>query len=162
MAFGDPPITNEDIERNLLEHLEKLLPEGLRIHIPGEVFSPERAREWIEPRILSIDFEQESRPGEEFGRLELEVRCFIKTEQKGRRRLELSTLCDKVLEVVGGERNVNAAIILQEDKTDIGRLQFGASRQARLYGAAVSIGGVSIVGLDIATIQVTVLVTGDP
>lgn len=94
--------------------------------------------------------------------MELEVRCFIKPDQKGKRRLELSILVDKVLDVIGGERGVNAAVIFREDKTDVGRLQFGSSRQSRAYGAAVTIAGVSIVGLDVATIQVTTLVTGDP
>ena len=160
MAVGDP-ILNEDIERSLIAHLQTNLP-VLEVHLPGEVFSPERTTEWIEPRIASIDFEQESRPGEEFGHLELEVRCFIKVEQKGKRRLQLSALVDKVLGVIGGERNVNAAKILQQDKTDIGRLQFGASRQQRAYGVTALIGGVSIAGLDVATIAVTTLVTGDP
>lgn len=161
MAVGDP-ITSEDIERSLIEHIEKRLADGVFVHWPGEVFSPERVKEWIEPRIASIDFETESRPGSEFGHLELEVRCFIKVEQKGKRRLELSALVDKVLSVIGGERGVNAAVIYEEDKTDVGRLQFQASRQARAYGVTVVIGSVSIVGLDVATIAVTTLVTGDP
>lgn len=162
MAFGDPPITNEDLERSLIDHIEKQMADGVSIHVAGERFEPEKHREWIEPRIVSLEYEQQSRPGEEFARMDLQVRCFIKPEQKGKRRLELSVLVDKVLNVLGGERNVNAAVILTEDKTDIGRIQFGASSQARAFGTAVSIAGVSVVGLDVATIAIPTLVTGDP
>ncbi len=155
-------ITNEDIERSLLDHIAKQIVDGVPIHEPGKTFSPERHKEWIEPRIASLEFDNTSRPAEEFGTLELEVRCFVKVEQQGKRRLELSALVDKVLDVIGGERGVNAAIILQEDKTDVGRLQFQASSQTRVYGATILLGGVSILGLDIATLSVTTLVTGDP
>ncbi len=162
MALGDPPIKDEDIERSLIDHIANKMTDGVSIHVAGERFEPEKHREWIEPRILSLVHEQQSKPGEEFARMDLQVRCFIKVDQKGRRRLELSTLVDKVLDVLGGERQVNAAVILQEDKTDIGRIQFGSSAQSRAFGTAVSIAGVSVVGLDVATIVIPTLVTGDP
>jgi len=162
MAIGDHAITNEEIERSLLDHIAANITDGVSIHEPGMTFSPERTKEWIEPRIATLEFDNTSRPAEEFGTLELEVRCFIKVEQKGKRRLELSVLVDKVLAVIGGERGVNAGIIRQEDKTDVGRLQFQASSQSRAYGTTAVIGGVSILGLDVATIAVTTLVTGDP
>lgn len=153
---------NTDIERSLLDHIQAAITDGVSIHLPGEVFSPERHREWIEVRIETLDHEQQSRPGEEVIRLILGVRCFIKVEQKGARRLELSALADKVLDVIGGERNVNGAHVVDCDRRNIGVMSFQASRQSRVYGTQVTIAGVSIVGLDVATIRVTVLVTGCP
>ncbi len=162
MAIGAHAITDEEVERSLLDHISKNITDGVSIHEPGMTFSPERHKEWIEPRISTLDHDPTSRPGEEFARMDLTVRCFIKVEQKGERKLELSILVDKVLNVVGGERNVAAGIILQEDKTDVGRLQFGTSSQSRAYGVAVVIASVSYVGLDVATIVIPTLVTGDP
>ncbi len=156
------PITNEDIERSLIDHIAKQMADGVAIDVAGERFEPEKHKEWIEPRIASLDHEQQSKPEQEFARMDLQVRCFIGVAQKGRRRLELSILVDKVLDVLGGERGVNAAVILTEDKTDVGRIQFGSSEQSRAFGTAVSIAGVSIVGLDVATIVIPTLVTGDP
>ncbi len=156
------PITNEDIERSLIDHIAKQIAAGVSVHTAAERFEPEKHREWIEPRIVSLDFDQQSKPEQEFGRMDLQIRCFIKPEQKGKRRLQLSVLVDKVLDVVGGERGVNAAVILTEDKTDVGRIQFGSSEQSRAFGTSVTIAGVSIVGLDVATIVIPTLVTGDP
>ncbi|KKN14488.1 hypothetical protein LCGC14_0995590 [marine sediment metagenome] len=156
------PIRNEDVERSLINHIAKEIVEGVSIDTSGERFEPEKHREWIEPRIGTLIHEQQSRPDEEFARMDLVVRCFVKVEQKGRRRLDLSILVDKVLDVLGGERQVNAAIIRLEDKTDVGRIQFGSSEQSRAFGTAITVAGVSIIGLDVATILIPTLVTGDP
>lgn len=162
MAFGDYAIRDEDVERSLIDYFLEQIADGVRVDVPGETFNAVKAKEWVDIRIGSLDHRQESKPGEEFANMDLVIRCFVKVDQKGKRRLNLSRLVDKVLDVVGGERQVNAAVILNPLKVDVGRIQFGSSLQSRNYGATESVDGVSIAGLDIATISIPTLVTGDP
>lgn len=153
-----------DIEKALLDHLTANVDLDPKfIHYPGETFSPERRKEWIEPRIVSIERDPNSRsPMEEFAAMDFVVRCFVKVLQKGDRRGELSKLVDKVRAVIDAELRVNAAIIRDEDKADIGRIQWGVASTARLYGVNVTIDNVEVTGVDVATIATRAHITGDP
>lgn len=154
----------EDIERSVLEHLQLNLDLGAEfIHFPGETFSPERVNEWIEPRIASIERDVTSRaPNEEVGRMTFIVRCFIKVQQKGNRRGQLSKLVDRVRQVIDSELLANAVVVLDCDKNDVGRVVWGPAATAHAYEVTVTIGGVSVNGLDVATIASATLITGDP
>ncbi len=154
----------EDIERSVLEHLQLQLDLNPKfIHFPGETFSPERRKEWIEPRISTIERDVTSRaPNEEVGRMAFIVRCFVKVLQKGDRRGALSKLVDRVRAVIDSELLANAVVVLDREKTDVGRVVWGPVSTARAYEVTVTIGGVAVEGVDVATLATAALITGDP
>lgn len=153
-----------DIERSLLDHLETNLPSTLRVHYPGETFSPERSREWIEVRIRRIERYGRSRPGAETDRLFLEVRCFVKVQHKGGRRLELSALVDTVRAVVDSTLGAPAAVVYDTSvpPVGVGMVIFGPAHEARDYGVAIPVDEVDVPGLDLAILEIEAQLTGDP
>lgn len=171
-----PAFTEEDVERALFAHLREA-PSGVRagvrgldaagisVDLPGERFSPERVPgdgRWVEPRITAVDREEQGRPEEEFDRVEVRLRCFVKVLEKGGRFLELARLADLVRDLVDSTRSAAAAPIRDRDGRDVGRLQFGPCRTERFYDLTESIKGVEVPGVDVAILTTTMLATGDP
>ena len=129
-------------------------PEGfadeVHIHRPGASF-PERTELWIYPRIESFARAQgvRGRRGAEHDRLTLVVSCHVKNPAGGREDLEeLSKLTDSVRAVVDSTERAGAAKILDDTNATIAIVDFGPADEDRSYQENVSVGGISIPGVD--------------
>ena len=167
----------ELVESTLLAHLRDKL-EGLDslygFHAPGEVFRPETAprSSWIEPRIVGWEREGNTTPGEEFERVELQVRCFVVVAHKGEEQLSLSALVDRVRQVIdstlwgpiadGGSPNAPAIEIKDQSGAVLGFLNFSPVQEQRSYDTSATIEGATVSGLDLAILGSSMLLTGDP
>lgn len=155
-----------DLERAFLDHIATLTT--VRQDIPGEFFSPERSKEWIEPRFVAIDrsalSNTRARTMSEIDAAVFQVRCFVKSLEKGGRRLALSALVDVVRAKVDATLGADAVDVDDgaPSPVKIGELQFGAASEVREYGVTVQIDDVEVIGCDVATLTIPTQVTGDP
>lgn len=139
---------------------ELALPEGfadaVHLHRPGALF-PERNEVWIYPRISSFTRAVGVRPrrGEEHDRLVLVCSCHVKNPPGGREdKLELSKLADAVRTVIDAGERAGAAKILDDERRTIAIVDFGPANEVRTYQQSVSVGGISIPGVDSAVLTV--------
>lgn len=160
----------EDIERSLFGYLEEGLADELSdarlgLDKPGNRFSPERFAEWFEPRIQTFDREALSRgargtsQAETRGTVGLQVRCFTKTQEKGKRFGDLSRLVDKVRLLVDYEEGARTAPIRDNDGEQIGQFEFAQAQEARQHAVTVAINGVDVLGVDLSTLTIPVRIS---
>jgi len=128
------------------------------IHWPGERFE-ERTALWVKPRIAGFERPGDSRRGDEIDVLVLEVTCHVKVEPKGKRSLILSNLVDEARRLVDSSERATAQKILNEDGLVIGIIDFGPAQETRQYDVGVSIGGVTIPGVDLAVLRTRCLIS---
>lgn len=146
------------IYRWFTEEME--LPEGfadeVHLHRPGQSF-PERAELWVFPRIDSFrrSVGVRARRGEEHDQLTLVVSCHVKNPAGGREDLEeLSKLVDSVRAVIDATERAGAAKILDNENRTIGIVDFGPTSESRSYQESVSVGEVTIPGVDSSLLTV--------
>lgn len=139
---------------------EMKLPEGfadeVHLHRPGQLF-PERTELWIYPRMQSFERAVGVRPrrGEEHDQLTLVVSCHVKNPPGGREDLEeLSKLVDSVRAVCDATERAGAAKILDDENRTIGIVDFGAASEELSYQESVSVGGITVPGVDSAVLTV--------
>ena len=138
------------------EAVDKGFADEIHVHRPGALF-PERTELWIYPRISSFARAQGVRPrrGEEHDQVVLIVSCHVKNPPGGREDLEeLSKLTDVARAVVDATERAGAAKILDETNTTIAIVDFGAANESRSYQESVTVGGISIPGVDSTVLTV--------
>lgn len=148
----------ESVYRWFEEEFRK--PEGLAeevyLHRPGAMF-PERNEVWIYPRIDSYTPAVAVRPrrGEQHGQLSLVVSCHVKNPPGGREDLlELSKLEDSVRAVIDAGFRAGAAKILDGARRTVGVVDFGVATALRTYQESVSVGGITVPGVDSSVLTV--------
>jgi hypothetical protein len=136
-------------------------PEGfgdeVHLHRPGAAF-PDRTERIVFPRIVSIERAVGVRPrrGEEHDQVTIQVGVHVKNPAGGREDLEeLSRLVDKVRNVVDATERAGAAKILDDENRVVGIVDFGPASETRSYNDSVSIGGITLPGVDSAVLTVT-------
>lgn len=150
----------EDLETSLAKHLRDELGEDVLLDEAGDSFRASGVDAWVRPRIVSIVPTGSSRKGEEDDLLELQVVCYIPTDQKGGRAGDLSRLVDQVRAVVDSTLAAPAARVRDADGLVVGTIQFGPAAESRAFGQAVDVRGDSIPGVDSATLSVECRVRG--
>lgn len=135
-------------------------PEGfadeVHLHRPGVHF-PERQEKWITPQIDSYTPAVTVRPrrGEQHGQLTISVSCHVKNPPGGREDPEeLSNLEDSVRAVVDSSFRSGAAKIHDEANRVIGIVDFGVATGNRSYQQSVSVGEITIPGVDSSVLTV--------
>ncbi len=128
----------------------------VQLHRPGALF-PERTELWIYPRVDSYVPAAAVRPrrGEQHGQLSLTVSCHVKNPAGGREDLEeLVKLEDSVRAVIDASFRAGAAKILDDERRTIGIVDFGVASSARSYQESVSVGGITVPGVDSSVLTV--------
>ena len=155
---------SEDVERSLYRWFEEEhdAPEGfadaVHVHKPGALF-PERFELWIFPRIAGFTRgvgPTRARRGEEHDQLELVVSCHVKNPPGGREDpFELSRLVDTVRAVVDASERATAAKVYDVAGQTIAVMDFGPADETRSYNESVSVGGITVPGVDSAVLTIT-------
>ena len=136
------------------EHLEgeAKFAKALQLHKSGTRFE-DRSEFIIWPRISSVERPALSRRGDELEIYVIEVNVYAKIQPKGDRLLLLSNLVDEVRRLVDSTERAAAQKIQDDKERVIGVLDWGPAQESRLYDQAVSIGAVSIPGVDLCQLR---------
>ena len=140
------------VEQSTFDHLESVLdlPARAVFWRPCERFS-DRTDAWVEPRIVRVD-RTKSRPGEEFEHYTFAFVCYLKTDQKGERFLQLSALADSVRDAVDYTQNASPVKIRDDGASVVGLLEWGPAQESRRFNQTVNMAGEQIPGVDLVTI----------
>lgn len=140
---------------------ELSLPEefadAVYLHKPWVAF-PERTELWVYPRITGFARQGISRRGAEFDFMTLVVGCHVKNPPGGREvPQELSRLVDAVRSICDSTERAGAYKVHDVANRIFAVGDFGPAQEVRSYNESVSIGGITIPGVDSAvlTVQVT-------
>lgn len=147
-------LATHDVERSLFLHLEtriKLLEIQALLHRPGERF-PERTERWVTVRIAEVERPFTSREGEEHEVYVVQSTCYQKTLQKAGLFGSLSELTDEVRLIVDSTVRAPAAPVFNRRNQQIALLDFGPADETREYGTDVTVEGVAVPGVDVATL----------
>lgn len=155
MAF----IRDEDIERDLDEHVQNAFGRDFPMHRAGEQWDG-KPEAWASLRITAIDRSQPipmSRMGEENYGITVTVTCYVRAGRKGGTFLDISKLTDTVRPAI--DASCRAPAVKVRDGRSANRqvyagIDFGMADQARSFNQTIDIGGASQEGVDVATLTV--------
>jgi len=123
------------------------------VHKSGTRFE-ERTKLWVWPRISTVDrTSQPGRYGDEIEVFVLETICYAKVQPKGNKLLILSNLVDEVRRLVDITQQAPGQKILNAKNEVIGVVAFGPANESRFYDQSVSIGSVTIPGVDFSQLR---------
>lgn len=152
-------ILDTDLERSFLDEFKTRLGKALAgdVDEPGLSFRAKGRDQWFEPRLTEVRPEQSAIRGRPVAVLWV-VRCHVKVEGKGGKRLVLSQLVDAVRKALDPHLaakpiRVHAKPIDGSDVgPEVGVLQIGTPSEVRGYNGTVQVRGDSIPGIDSATL----------
>ena len=139
----------------------------IAIHKPGQAFDPSKLRipRWIEPRIAALD-----RRGSPPFEIAFRIRVFLVTMPKERDSEELSDLVDSLRALVDPnwddegdtKRCPSLRVLSKQTEEQVGILHWTGLLEARTSGTTVQVNGVSVSGLDVATLTVSGVLNAVP
>ena len=153
---------SEHVERALYRWLDEEFdkPQGfadaVHLHRPGQIFE-DRFERFVFARITSFERAVGVRPrrGEEHDRLTITVGVHVKNPPGGREDpLELSKLVDKVRNVVDATERAGAAKVHDDENRVVAIVDFGPADEQRAYNESVSVGGITVPGVDSAVLTI--------
>lgn len=142
------------------QHLEgeERFARGIQLHVTGTRFE-ERADFIVWPRIASVERRAPSRFAEELDRYVLETNVYVKIQPKGLPPGALSNLVDECRRLVDATQGAPAQIVRNEKEVEIAKCTFTAAQETRLYDQTVTIGSVSMSGIDLCQLRTVCVIS---